>query len=179
MRCGAFPQDRQKRFGLGRNSLKGFSLIELLIVLVVMMVMTAMAIPQIQQTLASYRLGSGIAAISGAIQTTRYQAISNGYPFQVAFSKTDLTYQVSNCGSAYDPSTSTPDTCVYSNKDRAIPFGSGIDLGADVTLQFSPGGRVTVSSGVLPITVSSASFGGVAGKTKTITVSTYGNVKAQ
>lgn len=180
MQCCLFLRDRRKCSGPVRNSVRGFSLIELLVAAAIIAIMSTMAVPVIQQTLTSYRLGAGIAAISGAIQTTRYQSISNGYPFRVAFSKTDLTYQVSTCGTAYDPSTVSPDTCVYSNVGSAVPFGSssGIQLGADITLQFTPGGRVTVSSGSLPLSVSSIAGSG-GNKTKTITVSTYGNVKVQ
>jgi prepilin-type N-terminal cleavage/methylation domain-containing protein len=181
MQCGLLLRHRGKRSGPVRNSERGVTLIELLIVAAIIAIMSGMSVPVIQQTLASYRLGAGIAAISGAIQTTRYQAISNGYPFRVAFSKTNLTYQVSTCGTGYDPSTMTPDTCTYSNIGSAVPLegSSGIQLGADITLQFSPGGRGTVSSGSLPLSVSSLNGGGTVNKTKTIMVSTYGNVKVQ
>ncbi len=154
-------------------------MIELLIVMGVILIMLAISVPVIQQTLASYRLSAGVAAISGAIQTTRYQAISNGYPFRVKFSKTGLSYQLSTCGIAYDPSTTTPDTCAYSNTGNAVPLegASNLSLGADTAFQFTPGGKVTVSTGAQPLTLSSV-FSGTS-KTKNITVSTYGNVKVQ
>lgn len=179
MQFGSFPDDRRCS-GPKRRSVRGFTLIEMLAVVSIVAIMSSIAVPVVQQSLTSYRLGAGVAAISGAIQTTRYQSISNGYPFRVAFSKANFTYQVSTCGSNYDPSVTTPDTCVYSNSGSAIPIGSvsGIQLSGDMTYQFTPGGRVTVSSGTLPFTVSSVN-GSTVIKTKTITVSTYGNVKVQ
>lgn len=132
--------------------------------MVVAVTLTTIAIPLISTVQAQYRMRSAVNSVTGAINTTRYKAIYQGYPFAVTFSKTSGTYQLA---SKVPPATS------FSNVGTAVPFQvSGMSLDQDNTLTFSPSGLVNSSVGS-PITVTLT----YKGKTDTITVSSYGNVK--
>ena len=98
----------------------------------------------------------------GIIQSTRYQAISQGYPFQVVFSTAAGTYQLKS---------DQDNDGVFVNVGGAIPFGnSSTTLGdRDATLQFSGGGSVKATAGTMVLVLTRS------GKTGTITVSNYGN----
>src|ERR1019366_3923878 len=74
------------------SSSAAYSLIELMLVVAIAMVLGAMAIPQARSAIASYELAAAVDSASGAIQTTRYQAIMHGYPYQVAFSSANKTF---------------------------------------------------------------------------------------
>jgi prepilin-type N-terminal cleavage/methylation domain-containing protein len=142
----------------------GFTLIELIITLVIALVMTVIALPLITNVYRSYQVNAAVSAITGAIQSTRYQAISAGYPFQVVFSKANSTFQVQS-----DPNR----IGTFTNVGGAVPLpASGtVVLGQDTTLQFHPGGLVTAALGSTTLTMTCH------GKTESITVSTYGNIK--
>jgi prepilin-type N-terminal cleavage/methylation domain-containing protein len=148
--------------GCGRRCrIRGFSLIELMIVVLIGTVATSMAVPQVKSMVYYYRLNSAVAMAKWAIQSTRFQALQMGYPFQVAFSATNKNYQIQNL----------PSGTTYQNVGSAVPLsGSGITVSADTTLNFKPNGTVaaTVGSNVFTVTYQ--------GTTKTLTVSNYGNV---
>lgn len=159
-----------------RYSARGFSLIELLIVLAVVITMAIMAIPMVQSTKAYYDLQGAVQSASGTIQATRLQAISDGFPYKVAFSKADNTYQIWNCT---DWSPTTPTTCTFTKAGSAIPFGSpAVTLGTDTSIQFLPSGNTILLTGTNPITLS-RDMGDSTIKTRTITVTRYGSVKVQ
>ena len=148
-----------------RTGQGGFTLLELVFVVLIGIVITAMAIPLVNNVMGLYRLRSAVASVTGAIQTTRYQAISNGVPYQVAFSTANGTYQVQN-----DPNFSGN----FVNVGAALPLGNTslpVILGTSTTLRFRPSGIVTAPVGSTVLTLT---YGG---KTETITVSSYGNVK--
>jgi len=141
---------------------RGFGLIEMVLVVGIILIVTAMALPVAQTSLVNYRLRASVATVSGVIQSTRYQAISQGYPFQIVFDKTAGTYQLKS-NPALDG--------VFANVGGVVPFGnSSVTLGANATLQFSPGGSVKATAGTTTFVLT------VSGKTGTITVSNYGNV---
>jgi len=140
----------------------GFSLIETVLVLSVILVVTSFALPVAQSAMANYRLRTTVSTLSGVIQSTRYQAISQGYPFQVVFDKTAGTYQLKS-NPALDG--------VFANVGGVVPIGSAsTTLGANATLQFSPGGSVKATAGTMTLVVTGS------GRTGTVTVSNYGNV---
>jgi type IV fimbrial biogenesis protein FimT len=141
---------------------RGFTIVELLVTVSVIMIMAAAAVPLVQSTLARMRLRNAATSVSGIIQSTRYQAISNGYQYKLVFDKTGRTYQVSN-----DPSSSG----TFTNVGSAVPYtGSTVDLAANTTVVFSPSGKVSFTSGSSPLVLT------FNGNTGTITVSPYGNV---
>lgn len=158
------------------DSVRGFTLIELLISLGIMLVVSAFALPRVQSSVANYQLRASASSVAGVIQSTRYLAISQGYPFQVVFSQSAGTYQLKN-----DPTVTgtfvacAPPTCSFTG---AVPFGTtSATLGADATLQFSGGGSV---KSIVPVPVGSVIPDLVitrSGRTATITVSNYGNVR--
>jgi Tfp pilus assembly protein FimT len=141
---------------------RGYSLIELTMAIAIGIVMTAIAIPQVQSGINNYRLRGAVASATWAIQSTRYQALSQGYPFQVVLNATTNQYQITS---------QPPGTSSFSNVGNPVPLsGSPITLDQNTTLQFKPNGAVTAPVGTLNFTIS------YQGLTKTITVSNYGNI---
>lgn len=137
-------------------------MIELSIAIAISMLMMIMAIPVMQQTVARYRLDGAAISVASAIRATRYQAMMKGYRHRLVITPSSNTYQLS---SMIPPATS------YSNVGTAVPISSNsIILSADTTLEFRPNGQVSVVTGAMNFDIS---FRGV---TKTIAVSTYGNV---
>jgi hypothetical protein len=99
-----------------------------------MAVMSAIAVPVVQSALSSYTLRTTVASVSGAIQSVRYRAIANGYPFAVVFNRSNSTYQVQS-----DPT----DTGAFANVGQPVPITSTKNLlGLNTTLVFRPGGMV-------------------------------------
>jgi Tfp pilus assembly protein FimT len=146
------------------KSRRGYTTLELVIGLLVGSVLTAMAIPQVQSGLYNYRLRGAAASSIWAIQSTRYQALMEGYPYQVVFSQANLNYQVQNL---------PPGSASYANVGTAVPLsGNPVTLNQDTTLQFKPNGAVTATVGTLSFIIT------YQGRTATLTVSNYGNVSA-
>jgi prepilin-type N-terminal cleavage/methylation domain-containing protein len=146
---------------------RGFTLLEVIFVCLIAGIMSVIALPLITNVMGTYRLRAAVASVTGAIQTTRYQAISSGYPYQVIFNKAASTYQVQ---SNQNPTTST----TFSNVGGTVPLsGSGfpVVLGVDTTLQFKPGGTVFATTGSTTLTLTHS------GNTETIQVTSYGSVK--
>jgi len=141
----------------------GFTMLELMLVVAIMLVLMAFAIPQIQGTLNWYRLNSAVAAVNWSVQSTRYQALMEGYPFQVTYNATNNTYQL-----ASDPTN----TGSFANVGSAVPIsGDAIVVSQTDAIQFKPYGFVT------PATGSNLCFHiTYKGLTKYISVSNYGNV---
>lgn len=140
---------------------RGFTLVELVFALMVGSILTAIAIPQIKSSLYAYRLNSAVAMVKWAIQSTRFQALMKGYPYQVVFVAASKSYQIQNL----------PTGTTYQNVGGTVPLASWpIMVSADTTLQFKPNGAVTAPVGGLSFTIT------YQGTTKTITVSNYGNV---
>jgi prepilin-type N-terminal cleavage/methylation domain-containing protein len=153
-----------------RTTSQGFTLIELVVVVAIGMIMAAVATPIVQSSLRYFALRSAVSAVTGAIQSTRYQAIFRGCPYQIVFTAATRTYQLSSTTPLVG---GTGCTAAYVPVGAAVPlFGPTVTLGADQTIQFHPGGSVTPAGGIL-MTVSSAS---VPANFAGISVSNYGNV---
>ena len=149
----------------------GFSLIEMVLVISILLITVALAIPLLNNIMSAYRLRSAVSSVTGFIQSARYQALASGYAYQVVLNKAASTIQIQS-----DPNRigTYTNLCVPAAASCPIPIsGSGIPvvLGADTTLQFRPSGIVTATAGSTTLTLA---YGG---KTETITVSSYGNVK--
>jgi Tfp pilus assembly protein FimT len=133
-------------------------------VVLLAMVMMAISVPIMQSALYGYRLRSAVARATWAMQATRCQAIMKGYPFALAFDSTTLTYQVSS---------QPPGATGFSNVGSAVPLsGSNVTFSQSTTLRFKPNGIVQATTGQLTFSIS------YQGNTKTITVSSYGDVSA-
>jgi len=111
-------------------------MLELVIVLAIGSILTAMAIPQVRSGLYSYRLNSAVAMAKWAIQSTRFQALMKGYPYQVVFSAANTNYQIQNL----------PSGTTYANVGSVVPLaGSPMTVNQDATINFLPNGFVTSS----------------------------------
>jgi Tfp pilus assembly protein FimT len=141
---------------------KGFSLAELLIILAIGTILTIVAIPSINSGVRNYRISGAVSAVTWAIHSTRYQALEEGYPFQVVFSSTANNYLIQS---------SPANNGTYSNVDTYVPISSWpVTLSADTTLNFKPNGFVSAPVGALSFTMT---YQGVCQK---LTVTNYGNV---
>ncbi len=141
---------------------RGFTTIELVVTLAVGLILSAVAAPMLNSTVQTYRLRAAISNVSGAIQSARYNAIYQGYPYQLKFSKDSSQIQLAN-----EP----PGATTFSNVGSAIPLGaSSVAIDQDVTLQFKANGSVQATAGSTTFTLT------YNGKSETITVSTYGNI---
>ena len=128
---------------------KGTTLLELIVVLAVVGVLFAMAAPNFKNSLSSVHLSSASSAVSGAIQSTRYRAVVSGCQYQIVFSASSITYQLTSQALTGTPA-SCPTTESFTNTGAAVPWsgnGNGITLQASTTLQFQPSGIVTLASG--------------------------------
>jgi Tfp pilus assembly protein FimT len=148
--------------GKSRRRTQGFTAVELVMGMLIALILTAMAIPQVKSGLYTYRLKGAVSSAVWAIQSTRYQALMEAYPYQVVFTAANNTYQIQNL---------PPGSASYANVGTAVPIsGSAIALNQDTTLQFKANGSVTASVGSLTLVIT------YQGQTATLTVSNYGNV---
>ena len=143
----------------------GFSLIEVMVVAGIMVILFACALPLTRGVFNAYRLRAASTTAALAIESTRYHAIMQSYPYQIAFSATTNSYQVLD---------EVPPATTFSNVGGPIPIdpGGSSTISAATTFQFSPGGIVTLVGGTMPATFTITNSSG----TKTLTVSSVGNV---
>jgi Tfp pilus assembly protein FimT len=157
--------DRRATVARKRRS-AGFTMMEVAIVISIVMVLLAFGIPSMLSTIDTYKLNSAATSASWAIQTTRYQALMKGYPYQLTFSTANNTFQV-----ASEP----PGTNTFTNVGVGVPITAApVTISANAQLQFKGNGSVTpVLAGSQTFTIT------YKGRTKTITVSNYGSVTIQ
>jgi hypothetical protein len=111
------------------------------------MVLASIAVPVITNSLRVFTYKSSIAAFTGAIQGTRYQAIYHGCPYQLAFSSATMTYTVA---SQVPPVGNTSCLTAMGTASPAIPLpGRGVKLTGDLTLLFHPSGQVVATVGTM------------------------------
>jgi type II secretory pathway pseudopilin PulG len=153
----------------GYRASSGFTLVELTMVMLIAMITAGFALPIVQTTVDKYRLKAATSTATWAIQSTRFQALMEGYPYQVSFTGgaggVNPTYQIAN---------KTVGAATYSNVGASIPLsGKPVVLGATTTFQFQPNGTVATSPASTPPYTFTITYSGI---TETITVSNYGNV---
>jgi type IV fimbrial biogenesis protein FimT len=152
---------------LGKNRAAGYSLMELCLTIAIAAVVLAMGIPTLNSAISNYQLSGAANSAAWAVQSTRYQAIMHGYPYELALNATNNTYQISN-------DSTWPGSTTFANVGSAVPIsGSPVVLSAPTTFQFKANGTVSAVTGAMTFTVT------YKGLTKTITVSNYGSVKVQ
>jgi Tfp pilus assembly protein FimT len=142
---------------------RGFTLLEITFAVAIGMVVTTLSVPMTRAALKTYHLNTAVAAVTGAIQSSRYQAISHGYHYNISFDPSSQSYQVAS---------KVPPATAFSNVGTAIPWSPSGDVtvSALTTLEFFPGGTVTATTGSTTFSLSNGTT------TKTITVSGAGNV---
>jgi len=157
----------------GSRQVRGFSLVELVIVVAIAMIVMAMAVPGIRRSLQFLSFKSATTSVSGAIQAARYNAIFHGCRYQLVFTQASNSYTVANQVPAAGNTTCTG---VYGTPSAAIPLPSkGISLTANTTMQFFPDGTVATSPASNPMTISlSYTASGLANEG--ITVTKYGKI---
>jgi type II secretory pathway pseudopilin PulG len=168
---GEIVMDRRQYRVTDSGNLRGFTVIELLFVCLIVLVMTAMAVPLVGNVTSYFRLRGAISSVTGVIQSTRYQAIFRGCPYRVVFLAAANTYQIQNQCPVGGPFVNA---CLPVAAACALPLsGSGtpVTLDADITLTFSPGGKVTSTAAPMQMVIT---YGGK--PPETITVSSYGSI---
>ena len=71
-------------------------MIEIMIVLAISMLLAGIALPIMTNAMNSYRQSAAVSAATGAISATRFQAIMRGYPYEIVFTPSTMSYQVYN-----------------------------------------------------------------------------------
>jgi prepilin-type N-terminal cleavage/methylation domain-containing protein len=174
---------RQEQAACGRRAqrwIRGFSLLELLIVCAIVLILSAIAIPLLSNALAFFRLRGATSAVTGTINKARYQAISQGIQYQTVFT-TAVAPAVPTVQVLNQPVSPGPFVNFCPSGGAACPApltgsGTAMALGANITLTFTPGGQV-LNGGVPcnPVTnpcIMQITYGG---KNGNITISRYGN----
>jgi prepilin-type N-terminal cleavage/methylation domain-containing protein len=145
---------------------KGFSMIEAVVVMMVSAILAGFAVPSIRSVLYNYRLHAAVSNVTWAVQSTRYQALMEGYPFQVT-----LSGGTGGINPSYQIASKPTGAASFSNVGTSVPVsGSPVNLSATTVLQFKPNGSVSATTGALNFNIV------YQGSTETITVTNYGNV---
>jgi len=165
-------KDRSGAQGQCGKHARGFTLLELVFVILIVLVMTAMAAPLVNNTVSFFRLRGAVSSVTGAIQSTRYQAIFQGCPYQIVFTAATSTYQVQSQCPAGGPFVNfcSPATLAVCPKPIS-GSGTPITLNADITMTFSPGGKITSATAPMVMVLT---YGGK--PPENITVSSYGSI---
>lgn len=124
---------------------RGFTILELVLVVAISLILAAIAVPAFQTTLRNFALKSAVSALTGAIQSTRYQAIFHGCTYQLAFNAAAYSYTISSAAPAANGQTCLGAPVQVGN---AVPLpGTGVTLNTNLTLQFTANGSVTALVG--------------------------------
>ena len=92
---------------------RGFTLIELLIVCVVLVIIAGIAVPNIMQANANYKLDTAGRSVAGLLQQARMQAVKTNLPAYINYDASGLVYVTVNPSLAY----------ASGNPDVALPGG--------------------------------------------------------
>jgi prepilin-type N-terminal cleavage/methylation domain-containing protein len=162
----------------------GFTIIELVVTMAIALIMTVIAVPLVQNVSAYFKLRGAVSGVSSAIQSTRYQAIYQGCPYQIQFTAAPGGGQPANYQVQGEPliagggcAAGFVNVCTGGAAACPVPLwgtGAPLTLNADITLVFKPGGSVSSISfpaGGILMTVT------YTGKTpENIQVSNYGSI---
>jgi prepilin-type N-terminal cleavage/methylation domain-containing protein len=174
MTCGSKQQWDLRSGQKRRAPSRGFSLIEMVIVVAVGMITTAIAIPIVQSSWRYFTLRAAVSSFTGAIQSTRYQAIFHGCTYTIAFNAGAYNYQISSSAPAAGAGACLAAPVAVGNPiPLAGGVGAGVTLNANVNFTFSASGTVTPAAGnPAAITLTQANVAAP----ETITVSNNGKI---
>jgi Tfp pilus assembly protein FimT len=161
----------QRKEAMAQQS-AGFTLMETIIAVVIALIMTVVAVPMLQSGMSYFRMRGAISSVTGTIQSTRYQAIVQGIPYQVVFDSAAKTYQIQNQPGGAGAFVNVCNPAAPSCPLPLSGSGTSVSLDVDTTLTFSPGGRVSsANNGTMTMKLTYAGR-----PTETIKVSSYGNI---
>lgn len=172
-------RDGIKSTGRAQSLIAGYSLLEMMVVVTIATITTAIAVPLVQSATTSYRMRSAVNAVSGAIQTTRFQAINNGYPYRIVFNFPASTYQVykSTCGYTAPCWATVGNAIPLSGSSVAATMSiAGQPSATSNTLDFQGGGLVITPTVTAPAASSLTFVMNFKGLTEAFTVSNYGSI---
>ncbi len=153
-----------------KKDLRGFTIIELLIVVLVGIILTAISIPVYQTAMMNMQMNSMVSAISAAISQTRYAAIMNSQVYTLSITAPANTYVVTNIStSTANATVPLPSTLIALNGGTSATY----------TFTLCPNGTVSGAGGVCPPvsnTVPPALTATNNGRQVDINVSSVGNV---
>jgi Tfp pilus assembly protein FimT len=127
---------------------EGLSIVELLVTTMIILLIAAIAIPQIQQSLATYRLNGAAINVSGMLQRARFEAIKRNTMVrcrtQTVGNVTTVWVDLNNDGlpNSPEPQYVLPAEVQWVNPGGTVPTGTSFNLGA--TQQ--PAGIITFDS---------------------------------
>jgi len=154
-------RNRSKR----RNA--GFSLLELVMTLTVGVILAAMAVPAVKSSVQYFSSAfRGVKRHRSNPVDALSRDFSTAAPTTSPSIRPQNTFQVAS-------ETNGGNSCAasFSNVGTAVPFAaSAVGLNQNFTLQFKPSGYVQANTGTTTFTLTYGST------TKTLTVSTYGNI---
>jgi prepilin-type N-terminal cleavage/methylation domain-containing protein len=154
---------------------KGFSLIEVTLTVGIAAILMAIAFPIMNTTMTSMHLGSAASSLAGAIQDTRYMAISLGCPYTLTVLPSQNSYQL-----ATEPISGNPPACGASfvNTGSPVPFASSdISTAFNTPFLLNPSGTVTAVGSTVPTSFSITLASQNSAATKTVMVTGVGDVK--
>jgi prepilin-type N-terminal cleavage/methylation domain-containing protein len=154
------------------NTARGFTLIELVIVVAIVFVMMAIAIPLAMSAMRQFALKSAVASLTGAIQSTRYQAVFQGCQYRLTITAATYNYKIAN---EVPAAAGQPCLAAFGADGNSIPLaGSNVALNNNLTLVFHPSGLVQATTGTLTNIVLTQQ--NMPNSPETIQVSNYGRI---
>ena len=159
-----------------RYSNSGFTLLEAVMVMAVAILLAGMTLPVFTNAMKNYYQSATVSAAAGALQTTRFQAIMRGYPYEVVFTPSTLSYQVY----AETSGATCPPTFSAVGAATPLPSAGGVAMtGTTITYTFYGSGTVygvvPTASPCLPAAAPALQIANSV-KSSTITVSGVGDV---
>ena len=154
-----------------RGRSRGFSLVELMFACAIAIITVVIAVPLVNNVTSYFRLRGAVSSVTGAVQAVRYQAIFQGCPYQLVLTASTSSFQVKkSC-----PSSGTfSNDCPGGLTSCPVPLsgsGTAVSLNADITMTFSPGGKITSATSPMSMVITYST-----NPPETITVSSYGNI---
>lgn len=166
-----FNEPRKPGPRMRRRNSRGFTMPEILVTVFVAIIVTAIAVPIYNDTMMNWKMNSMASAISGAISSTRYQALSKSQIYTLAVSAPANTYVVTDVTT----NTAAPAVPLPSNQ-ILVNGGSGTS-----TFTLCPNGVVYGAGGVCVTGSPNPPALSVSYKTRQIdiNVSSVGNVSTK